>query len=189
MNSAIRLREWSTFTYYPVDALLPELRALQLSVAASATPDRIKNLRTHKLARWREGWNACVFLKGIATVLGYPDMSFALVEQQDFDVIGRTHRDGAVIYTPIQLKEYRARTNGPTLAEELSKLQKYTDSEDLVVAVWLSGTQCFEYSDLRLPALKISSLWFFGCTSRDQTEWVLIGDMLNRPEISKYKIA
>jgi hypothetical protein len=116
-------------------------------------------------------------------------MSFALVEQQDYDIIGRTMKNGDILYTPIQLKEYRKSVDRPSLEDELAKLQKYTDSKDLVVAFWLSGTDSYDFSALRVPPLNIAGLWFFGSISKDQTEWVLIGDMLKELEIKQYKIA
>ena len=190
MSSSIKVRSWSQLTYHPIKELLPKLRALQIAIAASDTTEKIRNLRTHKLARYREGWNACIFLKGISTVLNYSEMSFALNESQDYDLIGRTVRGDEIHYTPIQLKEYRGRLGGLTLEQEIQKIQKkYKDSSDLVVAFYLSGTDSFDLTHIHLPKLNIASLWFFGCTSKDQTEWVLIGDMLRNPVKSKYKIA
>jgi len=73
-----------------------------------------------------------------------------------------------------------------SLNEELEKLQKYSGG-DLVVAYYLNRVaKNFNWKDLILPDLDISELWFFGGLSPKQDRWVLIGDMLNNPQLFKF---
>jgi hypothetical protein len=188
--SKVRLNAWAQFRYHKVDELMPKLRELQLALSQSSTEDKIRNLRTHKLRKYQEGWNACVFLKGIAAIHGYEAMAFALVENQDFDVVGRHIQDDAICYAPIQIKEYKKWSDEtPSLESELQKLTKYTDSLDLVIAYFLSGKGTIDFNTLKIPKLKIGSLWFFGNVTADQSEWFLYGDALSDPTLHKFKIA
>lgn len=185
----IRIREWAGLTYHPVNDLYPKLRDLQIAVAQSDTEDVVKNLRTRGLTKYREGWNACIFLRGISKIFGFDHMSFALAENDDYDVIARRFESDTHHFTPIQLKEYRMRPqNKRSLEEELKKLTKYTDSEDLIVAYWMSGAQTMDFDMLRIPELRIGELWFFGCTAPDQSEWFLFGDALKSPFLHQIKI-
>lgn len=115
----------------------------------------------------------------MSQVEGSP-VTFAQSEASDYDLIARYISGDIAHYVPIQLKELVPDHVNPraSLQAELDKMAKYVDSPELVVAVHLNTEKHLEFADLRVPVGRIAQLWFFGATSRDQVNWVLIGDML-----------
>ena len=63
--------------------------------------------------------------------------------------------------------------------EELSKLSKYADSEDLCVVFHINRELRIELEDLDLTAAKIGELWLVGSAGEDGKEWMLCGDLLS----------
>ena len=62
--------------------------------------------------------------------------------------------------------------------DEIAKLTKYADSQDLVVAMFLNRTGRINLDEIILPDLNIAELWFFGSMSQDQSKWFLLGNLL-----------
>lgn len=109
-------------------------------------------------------------------------------EDQDYDFVTRRLEGDTVHFTPVQLKELVSDEINPraNLETELQKLTKYSSSSDLVVVIRVNRNVTIDRSKLRVPQLKIAQLWILGNRSPDQTKWCLIGDILNRPEITEF---
>ena len=137
------------------------------------------SLRTRELRPFGEGRQAALFCYGMSKRLGAP-VSFAQLEDQDHDIVARFVADGEVNYVPVQLKEWVPAKLNPsaTLESELGKLEKYVDSERLVVAFHLNRDATVDFSSLKIPVLRIGALYFYGATDPTQKEWWLIGNLL-----------
>ena len=143
--------------------------------------EKVRRLRTNELKEWREARYAALFAYGIGQrVLERPTL-VAKVEDLDFDFVMRWGDVGADCFYPVQLKELPPDDLNPNVALEqiLGKLHKYSGAEDLSVVVLINRRMRFEYrpwdSDQR-PNIK--ELWYFGCTSQNQSKWFLYGSVL-----------
>ena len=181
IDQTVRIRSWEKLDYKDPEEFLRQLRNLEVEVALSDLPDRVKALRTNKLQFLKERRQAALFAMGLITLNGYDTLDFTSSENADYDVIFRRIENDTIIYTPVQLKELVPKRWNPTAAlqEILEKLRKYSDSHDLVVAVY--HNQKNENSQLKLTIpkdLNIGGLYLYGCCSIDQSEWFIAGDLM-----------
>lgn len=176
------LRAVEKLEYKDPASFLVRLRDVERPVALSTTPKKIKNLRTNELKQWREARDAALFCYGMSQRLGYP-IYFAKGESQDYDFVASWVIDDVRHYTPVQLKEVVPTDLNPTasLQAVIEDLLIYGDSKDLTVAVRHNQRTYFEPSALKIPQLKIASLWIFAATEANQSQWGLWGDFLEQP--------
>jgi hypothetical protein len=181
MNN-VRLRKFAGLKFGDPRGFLRALREVELAVAASPIPEKIKTLRTQKLKPEREMRDAAIFCIGISERIGV-DVRFAPVEDQDFDFIATwSDSEGTRKYCPVQLKEVvpaHLNTNA-TIQDVVEKLVHYADSADVTVAIKLNRAGQFDPAKLKIPAnLRIGGLWIFAGLSADQSEFGLWGDFLS----------
>ncbi|MBL0420165.1 hypothetical protein JI739_07375 [Ramlibacter sp. AW1] len=171
-------REWAKRDWFCPREILIGYRRIALELPLDQMSYPVASLRTNKLKRYREGRQAALFCYGISQRLGTP-VHFALIEDSSFDVVAHYNKDGASHFVKIQLKEWVPRflPRAQTLQNELGKLSKYTESDDLVVAVHLNRDEIVRINELQMPE-NIGELWFFGARTLDQLEWTLIGNCL-----------
>lgn len=171
--------------------MAPHLNAL----AKSDLPDKFKKFRKSNQKSQRETLQAAIFSRGLSVVLGNPVMGFAMVEDQDYDCVVRHIKDGFDNYTPVQLKELvpSSLIPGPpvqpevALEAEFRKLEKYSDSADLVVAFYLNRTAHF--GPIKKPHLKLGGLWLFGAEAKNPSSWLMIGDLLfDSPAVYEFQL-
>lgn len=151
---------------------------------------KVRRLRTNELKEWREARYAALFAYGIGQrVLEKPTL-VAKVEDLDFDFVMRWGDEGGDYFYPVQLKELPPEDLNPGVALEqiLGKLNKYSGADDLSVVLLINRRMRFEYhpwaSDQK-PNIK--ELWYFGCTSQDQSKWFLYGSVLaNTPRYHEF---
>lgn len=180
MNN-VRLREFAGLRFGDARDFLRSLREVELLVAASATPERIKTLRTQQLKPEREMRDAAIFCVGMSERIGV-DVRFAPVEDQDFDFIATWLDCEGRRYCPVQLKEVvPANLNtSATIQAVVDKLVHYADSADVTVAIKFNRAGQFDPTELKIPAnLRIGGLWIFAGLSADQSEFGLWGDFLS----------
>ena len=67
-----RINEWRKLRFVDPAVILPQLKMIQLQIANSNLSDRIKNLRTAELKKYREGWEAAIFCYGMSQMLDFP---------------------------------------------------------------------------------------------------------------------
>ena len=173
-------RGWFKLNYLDPERILTKLREIALTYPLHELRREAATLRTRELRPYGEGRQAALFCYGMSRVIGSP-VEFAQCEEQDFDVIARYRVDDEIRYVPIQLKEWVPQEVNAeaTLSVELAKLDKYADSQNLVVAFHLNRNATIQFSELRLPKTKIGALWFFGAREPTQRDWWLIGNLLN----------
>jgi hypothetical protein len=181
MNN-VRLREFAGLRFGDPRGFLRALREVELLVATSSTPEKIKKLRTQQLKPEREKRDAAIFCVGMSERVGV-DVWFAPVEDQDFDFVATwLDSDGTRRYCPVQLKEVvpaHLNTNA-TIQAVVEKLVHYADSADVTVAIKLNRAGQFDPTELKIPAsLRIGGLWIFAGLSADQSEFGLWGDFLS----------
>lgn len=181
-------REWATLEYRSARDYLVNIAPFRAALAASDTDKRIRNLRTNKLKKERELWQACLFAHGIGSSVLCSEVYLALVEDQDFDCVAQYIIGDTRYYTPVQIKEFVPEHLNPngSLQAELEKLAKYVDSCDLVVAIYLNRQFCLELEAIRIPEIKVAELWFFGAGAPDASQFMLWGNMLKDPASFTY---
>jgi hypothetical protein len=175
----IRVRQWEKLKYLDSEAILRGLRKIQESNPLHELPYDVASLRRRDLRTYAEGRQAALFCYGMSQIDG-TRVSFAQAEASDYDVVARYVRDDVAHFVPVQLKELVPDRVNPRadLQLELDKIAKYVDSAELVVAFHLNTTKRIEFSELRMPIGRVGELWFFGATTEDQVNWVLLGNML-----------
>ncbi|MEO7954335.1 MAG: hypothetical protein ABIR35_09645 [Polaromonas sp.] len=153
------------------------LREIEIQLAKSETPTRIKSLRTNRLKVAREQRQAAIFCHGMSMKIGQT-VYFASHEDQDFDFVASWVVDDKQHFAAVQLKEVVPQTLNPQACIEsiLIGLEKYTDSSSLTVAVHLNQGGRFDPKLLRLQHLKVASLWVFAAAAPDQSLWNLWGN-------------
>ena len=168
-------------------SFLVSLRQLEVEVAASDLPKKIKSLRTNTLNEWRELRDAALFCHGMGQRIGQT-VYVGRSEAQDYDFVASWVVGDEQHLAPVQLKEVvpTELNSKASLQATVDALAKYVDSDDLTVAIHLNQQARFEPSEVVVPPLRIASLWVFGSTSADQTEWGLWGNFLETQEGSRY---
>lgn len=184
MNS-IALRTFSKLEYRDPQPILVRLRHFELELSASATPERVRKLRTNQLKSERELREAAIFCYLAGQRMG-TTVGLAPGEEQDYDFVAAWSAQDQVCFATVQLKELPPEATAPsaTLQGIISSLEKYTSSGELVVAIHLNRAISFDPSALAIPPLQIAELWAFGATTPDQNTWALWGNLLRSPTVS-----
>jgi hypothetical protein len=171
------LRAAQRHKFYDPASYLLNLRKLELEIARSDTPYKIRSLRTNGLKQAREQRQAALFCFGMSLRIGQT-VYFAPHEEQDYDFIASWVVEGQQHLAPVQLKEVVPASLNPaaTLDAIVASLSKYTDSRALTVAVHLNQSERFEPDQLRLPNLDLAAVWVFAAASPDQATWNLWGN-------------
>ena len=173
------VRSFEKLDFRDPKPFLARLRVFELDVAQSATPRKIRTLRTNALKESREMREAAIFCYLMGQRIGHT-VYVASGERQDYDFVAMWDDGQVRNYAPVQLKEVVPKhLNGEaTLAQVVSSLAKYADSKDLVVAVHLNQQLSFDPVEVVVPPLCIGGLWMFGAVSPDHSRWGLWGDFL-----------
>ncbi|MDR7269861.1 hypothetical protein J2X20_002490 [Pelomonas saccharophila] len=182
---SIALRTFSKLDYRDPRPFLVRLRQFELELSGSATPKRVRNLRTNQLKPERELREAAIFCYLAGQRMG-TTVGLAPGEEQDYDFVAAWSALEEACFAPVQLKELPPEATAPaaTLQGIISALGQYVSSRELVVAIHLNRTMSFDPSALAIPPLQIAELWAFGATSPDQNTWALWGDLLRSPTVS-----
>ncbi|MDO8177044.1 MAG: hypothetical protein Q7T62_02260 [Undibacterium sp.] len=179
MNN-ITLRKFLKLEYREPRSFLIELRKFELEVSQSKTAYKLRALRTNKLKEVREMREAAIFCHLMGERIG-ETIYLSPGEDQDHDFVAMYQSKEGNTFTKVQLKEL-APTDiaaSSTIEEIIASLEKYKDAENLCVAIHLNRELTFAPSSLKIPKLKIGSLWVFGAIKTDQSEWGLWGDFLS----------
>ena len=187
--SQMRVRRWSKLTYYDARKILVELSEISDKVAASSLPYAVASLRTNALKISREGRQCALFCFGMSARLG-TDVDFAFAEESDLDFVARYMVEDVIHYVPVHMKELAPDFVAPptSIQQEVTKLAKYADSSDLVVAFHINRDVRLEIADLDLSQIKVAELWFVGYLG-DGRSWLLVGNVLSptsRPSVFEY---
>jgi hypothetical protein len=171
------LRYAKTLTYRDPGPFLVRLRELEILVAESDLPERLKALRTNELKSMRELREAAIFCYGMGQRIGRT-VYLAPGESQDYDFIASWVVGEEQHFAPVQLKEVVPVAINPnaSLPSVVSGLVKYVDSKHLTVVVHLNRQAHFDPSQFVVPPLSIAALWIFGAVAPDQSAWGLWGN-------------
>ena len=169
-------------------SFLVNLRQLEVEVATSDLPEKIKSLRTNTLKEWRELRDAALFCHGMGQRIGQT-VYVGRSESQDYDFVASWIVGDEQHLAPVQLKEVvpTGLNSKASLQATVDALAKYVDSDDLTVAIHLNQQTRFEPSELVVPSLRIAALWVFASITPDQSQWGLWGNFLETPEGLRYE--
>lgn len=126
-----------------------------------------------------EDRRCAIFCHGAGQALG-TKILFAPHESADYDYVGAYEHNGTVHTFPIQLKQLVPdRLNSTTsLQRELSKLSKYADAQDLVVAIHVNRKVHIKPQDLDTSGLKVKEIWLYGQLQSEPDTWLLFGNLM-----------
>lgn len=174
-----RLRAWAHLPFFDSERILRGLRDIATTYPLHELPYEVSSLRRRDLRIYAEGRQAAVFCYAMSRLIGTP-VWFAQAEASDYDIVARYVQDDVAHYAPVQLKELVPEHVNPIveLQTEIDKIKKYVDSADLVVAFHLNRANTFQPSELRLPIGTVGGLWFYGATSPDQAQWIVMGNLV-----------
>lgn len=180
MASAIDLRVWSRLSYWDPRPILIGLAEIGSSEWLDALPYKVKSLRTQELHVFHERRLGALFfyLIGLAQ---RELVSFAHLEDADYDFVGHFARDGVPHFVPVQMKELPPDFLNPTATLQGivdASRKKYTDASDVTIAISVNRVGDVRPGDLDLSGLNLGGLWLFGAAQADQSRWLLIGDLL-----------
>ena len=179
-NDDIRIREWERLNYHDPEKDLVGFAYLSNLVFHSSLPPAEKQLRTRPQQGLRERRQAALFAWGVVQKYELQGLEFAMYEAADYDSVFRWREKEGVCYRPVQLKELPSESLNSKVSLDLllASLKKYTDSNDLTVAVFANrGTS--SGTTFEVPAgLAIGGLFLYGSCTPDQTEWFLQGDLM-----------
>jgi hypothetical protein len=173
------LNEWAKLKYYDPEKILLEIRRSAPPLLASISHPKVRELRTNKLKWAKEAWEAAIFCYGLQNAVLKVPVQYARHEAADYDIVVRWIENETQCYAPLQLKEVVPAHINPAanLEAEIVKLQKYVSS-DLIVAMRVNQRISRNFSDIKIPPLKIRELWIYGCISENSYRWCLWGDLL-----------
>jgi len=186
-DDLIQIRAWECLKYDDPVIILRHLRILNNLAVESALPKKVKTLRLNDLKKYREGRDAALFCLGMSKVQG-TTVSFALLEDQDYDFVTRWKNVGETIYTPVQLKEVVSESLNPhsTVNATLAKLAKYAGSNRTVVALLVNREIHLELDSIQFPNVPLGGIWLYGATAPDQQTWLIYGDLMNEPQLWEF---
>lgn len=181
-----RVREWAKLKYYDPKNILIELREIETKYPLEKMPYTVSTSRSRSLKQCGQSRQCALFCYGISQAFNIT-ISYADSEESDYDFIAyiKEHE----LFMPIQMKELvPEKVNSATDLEcEIAKLEKYVDSHDLCVAMYLNRVSQLDFTKLRIPDLNISELWFFGAGDPSQSTWKLIGNVLDKPKLYAFE--
>jgi hypothetical protein len=181
-----RNREFSTYDYRDPSTFLRALGEIEPLVVRTNLSYHARTLRTHKMRRWGQERQAALFALGLSRQM--PGFSFdvAMTERQDYDAVIRRSDALGPLFMPVQLKELvPARLNArESVIDIIQKLQKYVDSADLTVCLYLNRRMRLDLNIFTaLPRLELSGLYCVAAATLNRRYWRLIGDLLSeQPE-------
>ncbi|MBV1909010.1 MAG: hypothetical protein KUG78_06780 [Kangiellaceae bacterium] len=163
------LGEWRKLTFKDPAKALHSYRAVQEAVSRSNVDAKLKNLRTNSLKPEREAWHLALFSYLVSKSLNF-QVFYSEVEDSDYDGVCMWVKDETQNFAPVQLKELVPSDLNPTssIQKIISKLKKYTDSKDLIVAVKMTRNFTLKFEEFDLTGLNIKQLWLFGATEPEQ---------------------
>lgn len=126
-----------------------------------------------------EDRRCAIFCHGAGQALG-TEILFASYENADYDYVGAYMQNGFVHRFPIQLKQLVPdRINASTsLQNEISKLSKYTDAQDLVVAFHVNRKINIKPQELDASGLQVKEIWLYGHLQNGDDTWLLFGNIM-----------
>lgn len=145
--------------------------------------ERVRRLRTNELKDIREGRDAAIFSYGLGKVVLDSDVLIAKSEKSDYDfVVCWSRKEGDYFY-PVQLKELPPDDLNPQIVLEdiYKKVSTYNGPTTISVAIKVNRRMTLNYrpwDEEKKP--NINELWLFGCTSQDQSEWFIYGNVLKQ---------
>lgn len=109
------------------------------------------------------------------------EILFSSYEHADYDYVGAFKHKGRIRTFPIQLKQLVPDRLNPatSLQLEISKLGKYADAEDLVVAFHINRKIHMKPQDLDVSHLKVKELWLYGFLHNQANSWLLFGNLMS----------
>jgi len=183
----LRIREWRQLKYFEPKGTLLELRRIETQVADLTGDERVRTLRATPLRPYNEWRQAALFCYGMSVALGVT-VYFAKYEGSGYDYV-TMHVDGDVErYTPLQLKELVPKhlNAAATLDSIIERLTKYSDGNDMAVAVHLNRQENRDLTNIVVPRLPIGELWLYWAASPDGSRWALYGDLLLSPSLTEF---
>ena len=114
MNQSILLNEWNHLQWYDPEPVLLHLRRVEIELAQSDLPKKVRNLRTPGLRHQLEQRAAAIFTHGLARVTGTKVM-LAPVEASDYDFVTTWPDARGQAFCSVQLKEWVPEELNPSL--------------------------------------------------------------------------
>jgi hypothetical protein len=167
--------------YVDPEPFLVQIQALNTQISRSGLPRAVRTLRTPDLKVWREAREGALFAYAMGQHLGQTVLvAKAASENLDYDCV--TLREGpgeALFYGPVQIKEVVPHhlNRAASIQAIIDKLARY-DSPDVSVVIHLNRLVEFAPAELKIPKLRLSTLWIMAAVTRDQGRWALWGDFL-----------
>lgn len=127
-----------------------------------------------------EDRRCAIFCHGAGQALG-TEILFSPYEHADYDYVGAFKHNGRIHTFPIQLKQLVPDRLNPitSLQREISKLVKYADAENLVVAFHINRKIHMIPQELDVSNLKVKELWLYGCLQDQANCWLLFGNLMS----------
>jgi hypothetical protein len=189
MADTIQLRAWRQLKYHDPEPVLRKLREVEFRVLDANLPPNVRHLRTNELKSLRESRDAALFTLGIAEALG-TKVLLAPVEAADYDFVTAWGEGDTLHFCPVQLKEWVPEELNPTVGLPdlfASIARSYPTSSETVVAVHVNRVGTLDVPSLEIPPLPVAELWLFGAVREDQSEWVIVGDLLGEPRQHSFR--
>jgi len=170
---------WTSLTYMnPEELLLRTDKILDDSGIKKYKnfSDILLNRRTRNMLEDRR---CATFCHGLGQILD-KKILFANYESADHDYIGAYKNNGELHTFPIQLKQLVPDRLNPStsLQNEISKLKKYTDAQDLVVAIHVNRGVHIKPNELDFSEVTAKEVWIFGQLKNDVKTWLLFGNLM-----------
>jgi len=174
------INQWKKLDFYDPKEILIGLLNIAKNIPLSNLLYQQASLRSRDLKQYGESRQCALFCYGMSKFLNQK-IFYAQYEASDYDYVACRKIGDVIHYTPIQLKEFVPEKVNPksSLENELIKLEKYKDSKDLIIAMFINRAGRIEMNEIKIPKLNVAELWFFGAASEDQRTWFLYGDVLN----------
>jgi hypothetical protein len=183
----IRVRALANRQFYDPEAVLRRLRAVEVQVARSDTPDLIRRLRTNKLKTEREARDALLFAYGMGRAVA-GKVWVAPGEVEDCDFVTKTQAHGTEFFSCVQLKELAPedRNSKQTLGDLVAGLANLPRS-DTVLAIRLNRRGQIPFAELATVRVPFAELWYFWSAGPDGNDWRLYGDAMGSPALYEFQ--
>jgi hypothetical protein len=190
MDSILR-NELRRLDYVDPEEALKKFAIFHAFSSASRSGEKLRDWRVHQLENYRENEQVALFAYGLKKSGLKPSLKCAHYPRKDRDFDGAfCWGEGALEFATVQLKEVvREELNlRSSLENEIVKFQRYDGSDELIGAIFVNRNLSFDYTEMKVPPLRLRELWIFGFSVENGPVYRLFGDFVNQRRMYQFSV-
>jgi hypothetical protein len=179
----IRRKLLAKLSYQDPKSTLRRMAVFRACSEASFARPKVQQWRVRGLQKYGQEFQAAFLCYGLSLAQPEASWRFAMTEDSDYDAAFKILTPGTTQpeYRTVQLKEVvpESTNEAAELGKVLLDLEKYSDSDDLTIGVFLNQTRPRLLKDIYVPPIRLAGLWIYGFDARRGC--FLWGNLVDQP--------